>query len=98
MYDNMNPTTFDVMFSKKGGSLANNEIKNVQIEAGMITQLNITISDGEVIAEPIHIWADPVTNPYAYAIIIDVPKTAMNQRKNLKDSIIHLFPNRILFW
>ncbi|MBK8681160.1 MAG: von Willebrand factor type A domain-containing protein [Bacteroidetes bacterium] len=94
MYDNMNPTTFDVMFSKKGGSLANNEIKNVQIEAGMITQLNITISDGEVIAEPIHIWADPVTNPYAYAIIIDVPKNSDEPKEEFKGQYYPFIPEQ----
>ncbi len=96
MYDNMNPTTFDVMFSKKGGSLTNNEIKNVQIEAGMITQLNITISDGEVIAEPIHLWADPVTNPEAYAIIIDAPKNSDEPKEEFKGQYYPFIPEQDL--
>ncbi|HET8963987.1 MAG TPA: VWA domain-containing protein, partial [Chitinophagales bacterium] len=94
MYDNMHPTTFDVMFSKKGGSLTNNEIKNVQIEAGMITQLNIAISDGEVIAEPIHIWADPVTNPYAYARIIEAPKDNDNPKEEFKGQYYPFIPEQ----
>jgi len=94
MYDNMKPTTFDVLFSKKGGKLTNNEIKNVQIQAGMVTQLNIAIGDGEVFAEPIHLWADPVTNPYAYAQIIEVPQESETPKEEFQGQYYPFIPER----
>lgn len=94
MYDNMNPTTFDILLSQKGANLTNNEIKNVEIQAGMVTQLDIAISDGEVIAKPVHIWADPVTNPYAYAKIIDVPKNSDEPKEEFKGQYYPFIPEQ----
>ena len=56
----------------------------------MITTLNVTIGDKDIIAQDLSIRPDPVTNPIALAIVLPVEKKSDEVKEEFKRTVLSL--------
>ena len=94
MYEKLYPNTFDVAFAVKGRQLENRTVTGVEIQAGMITTLNVTIGDKDIIAQDLSIRPDPVTNPIALAIVLPVEKKSDEVKEEFKGQYYPFIPEQ----
>lgn len=94
LYEKLYPNTFDVVFAVKGRKLENREVKGVEVQAGMITTLNVAIGETDITADPITIVPDPKTNPLALAIVIPVDKKSDEEKEEFKGQYYPFIPEQ----
>jgi Ca-activated chloride channel family protein len=94
MYEKIYPNTFDVVFAVKGRTLETREVKGVEVQAGMITTLNVAIGDKEIFAEEVNIRPDPFTNPIALAIVLPVDKKSDEVKEEFKGQYYPFIPEQ----
>lgn len=94
MYEKIYPNTFDVVFAVKGRTLETREVKGVEVQAGMITTLNVSIGDKAIFADPVQIHPDPFTNPIALAIVLPVDKKTDEVKEEFKGQYYPFIPEQ----
>jgi Ca-activated chloride channel family protein len=94
MYEKIYPNTFDVVFAVKGRTLEEREVKGVEVQAGMITTLNVSIGASKIFADEPSIRPDPFTNPIALAIVVPVDKKTDEVKEEFNGQYYSFIPEQ----